>query len=742
MPRLSNSERLIRVHQRAIAEFDRIQSALRDERKQCLEDRRFYSIPGAQWEGKLGEQFENKPRYEVNKVHLAVIRIINEYRNNRITVDFISKDGSKDDKLSDACNGLFRADEQDSTAEEAYDNAFEEAVGGGFGALRLRTCYEDEEDPEDERQRIKIEPIYDADSSVFFDLDAKRQDKADAKCAFVVYSMTPEAYEAEYDESPASVSKLIESSEFDWYTPDMAFVSEYYEMDETTDYAVTFTGVTGDEVKHRQSELDADDDLVAELDATGYRETRRKKLTVKKVHKYILSGSGILEDCGLIAGKCIPIIPVYGKRWFVDNIERCMGHVRLAKDAQRLKNMQLSKLGELSAMSSREKPIFTPEQMAGHTIMWSEDNIKEYPFMLVNPITGADGNPMPAGPLSYTKPPAIPPAMAALLQLTEQDMQTILGSQGEADKMVSNISGKAVELIQTRMDMQTFIYVSNFAKAIRRVGEIWLSMAKDVYVESGRTMKTVSTADDAGQIELMRPNTDESGAVIYENDLSQASFDVAVDVGPSSASRREATVKSLVGLMQVSTGDPETTQVLQSMAIMNMQGEGIQEVRDFFRQKLVKMGALKPTEEEAQKMAAAAKEKTPQDQALEAMAQEAEAKAAKARTEVLETVANVELKKAQTLETEANIKLKEAQAIAALGKTENESQRMTMEMTEKLQGMEQRMAQESKIPPITIHLHNDGDKKKRIHKIERGPDGEMLAAEIMESSEEEDGARD
>jgi hypothetical protein len=736
MPRPTSSERLAKVHYRAITEFDRIQSALKDERTQCLQDRRFYSIPGAQWEGKLGEQFENKPKYEVNKIHLAVIRIINEYRNNRITVDFVSKDGSKDDKLSDACNGLFRADEQDSTAEEAYDNAFEEAVGGGFGALRLRTCYEDEEDPDDERQRIKIEPIYDADSSVFFDLDAKRQDKADAKCCFVVYSMTPEAYEEEFDETPTSIGKLIEQAEFDWYTPDMAFVAEYYEIDEQTDHAITFTGVTGDEVKHRQSELDADEDLVAELEATGYRETRRKKLTVKKVHKYILSGSGILEDCGLIAGKCIPIIPVYGKRWFVDNIERCMGHVRLAKDAQRLKNMQLSKLGELSALSSTEKPILTPEQMAGHSVMWSEDNLKNYPYLLVNPITGADGNPMPAGPLAYTKPPQIPPAMAALLQLTESDMQTILGSQGEADKMVSNISGKAVELIQTRMDMQTFIYVSNFAKAIRRVGEIWLSMAKDVYVESGRQMKTVSNADDAGQIELMRPTTDESGSVVYENDLSKASFDVAVDVGPSSASRREATVRGLTGLMQVPSADPETLQVLQSMAIMNMEGEGIQDVRDFFRQKLVKMGALKPTEEEAQKMAAASQEKSPQDQALEAMAQEAEAKAAKARTEVLETVANVELKKAQTLETEANIKLKEAQAIAALGKTDSDSQRLSMEMQEKLKSME------PKIPPITIHLHNDGDKKKRIHKIERGPDGEMTSAEIMESSEDNDGARD
>ena len=740
MPRLSNSDRLSRVHQRAIAEFDRIQSALRDERLQCLQDRRFYSLAGAQWEGPLGEQFENKPKFEVNKVHLAVIRIINEYRNNRITVDFVAKDGDGDSKLSDACNGLFRADEHDSGAEEAYDNAFEEAVGGGFGALRLRTCYEDDEDPDDERQRIKIEPIYDADSSVFFDLDAKRQDKADAKCCFVVYSMTPEAYEAEFDESPASVSKLVEQAEFDWYTPDMAFVSEYYEIEDETDYAITFTSVaTGDEVKYRQSELE--DELIEELAATGYKETRRKKLTVKKVHKYILSGSGILEDCGLIAGKCIPIVPVYGKRWFVDNIERCMGHVRLAKDAQRLKNMQLSKLGELSALSSTEKPILTPEQVAGHSIMWSEDNLKNYPYLLVNPITGADGNPMPAGPLAYTKPPQIPPAMAALLQLTESDMQTILGSQGEADKMVSNISGKAVELIQTRMDMQTFIYVSNFAKAVRRVGEIWLSMAKDVYVESGRTMKTISPSEDTGKVELMRPNADESGSVIYENDLSRASFDVAVDVGPSSISRREATVRSLIGLMQVSAADPETMQVLQSMAIMNMEGEGIQDVRDFFRQKLVRMGAIKPTEEEAQKMAAAAQEKTPQDQALEAMAQEAEAKAAKARTEVLETVANVELKKAQTLETEANIKLKEAQAIASLGKTDTDSQRLAMELQEKFQGIEQRIAAEPKMPPITVHIHNDGEKTTRIHKIQRGPDGEMIGAEIVKGGMD-DGARD
>ena len=200
MARLSNDQRLANLHDEALAQFDDVQSALRDERLQCLQDRRFYSLCGAQWEGPLSNQYENKPKFEVNKIMLSVIRVVNEYRNNRITVDYVSKDGTENDKLAEVCDGLYRADEQSSVADEAYDNAFEEAVGGGIGAWRLRTVYEDEEDPEDDRQRIRIEPIFDADSSVFFDLGAKRQDKSDAKFCFVVTSMTRQAYKDTYGE--------------------------------------------------------------------------------------------------------------------------------------------------------------------------------------------------------------------------------------------------------------------------------------------------------------------------------------------------------------------------------------------------------------------------------------------------------------------------------------------------------------------------------------------------------------
>ena len=659
MARLNKEQRLNNVHQNALNEFDRCQSSMRDERLQCLQDRRFYSLAGAQWEGPIGEQFENKPRFEVNKIHLSVIRIINEYRNNRIGVDFVSKDGSPDDGLAETCNGLYRADEQDSVADEAFDNAFEEGVGGGFGAWRLRTTYEDDEDYENEKQRIRFEPIYDADSSVFFDLDAKKQDKSDAKYCFVLYSMTRDAYRAEWNDDPSTWPKEIHQYEYDWDTPDVVYVAEYYRVEEVRETIRIFATIDGEEERYTQADFDADETLEETLMAVGTVEVRQKRVKRRRVHKYIMSGGGILEDSGYIAGKNIPIVPYYGKRWFVDNVERCMGHVRLAKDPQRLKNMQLSKLGEISALSSVEKPILVPEQVIGHQAMWAEDNIRNYPYLLVNPITGPNGEMQAAGPVAYTKSSDIPPAMAALLQLTEQDMAEILGNNQQADKMVSNISGKAVELIQTRLDMQSFIYMTNMAKAMRRCGEIWLSMAKDIYVEEGRKMKSLDQMDQVGTVELMKPIIDsETGELVYENDLSKATFDVSVDVGPSFTSRREATVRALTGMMQVTT-DPETQMILQSMAIMNMDGEGIGDIKDFFRTKLVQLGVVKPTEEEQQQMmeAAMAQGQQPDPQSMYLMAEsaKAEALALKAQADTEYSIARTEETRAKTAETISNI---------------------------------------------------------------------------------------
>jgi hypothetical protein len=129
-----------------------------------------------------------------------------------------------------------------------------------------------------------------------------------------------------------------------------------------------------------------------------------------------------------------------------------------------------------------------------------------------------------------------------------------------------------------------------------------------------------------------------------------------VDVGPSSASKRQATVRALTGMLAI-TDDPETKQVLGAMAMMNMEGEGIAEVREYFRRKLIKMGVVKPTEDELNELMQELQNQPPDPNSeyLKAAADEATSNAVKARADTVLTVAKAEETKAKTAETLSNI---------------------------------------------------------------------------------------
>ena len=651
MARPTNAERDAKIHEEARAGFERQWAGCQETRRQCQEDRRFTFVPGAQWEGPIGEQFEKKPKPEVNKVFMALRRLRSEYRNNRITADFVPKDGATNLELANVCDGLYRADEQDSCAEEAYDNAFDEGSTGGMGAWRLYAEYENPLDDEDDRQRIRFEPIFDADSSVF--LDGKRIDKSDSKHGWIVIAQERKAYEAEWGDDPSSWPNKNEYTIFDWATPDVVYICEYYRVEEKLHRVHVFMGVDGKELRLTDEELmefaevDGEqenvDSAIGVMTVRGYAKVREKRIKKRRVHKYIMNGNRILEDCGYIVGPNIPIVVYYGDYAVVDNVERIQGVTRLAKDTQRGKNMMYAKLQELAALSSVRKPIFVPEQMAGHQVMWSQDNIKNYPYTLVNPVTDASGNKVPQGPVGYTEPPNIPEAWAALMQLTEVDMMDILGRPQDGQEVMSNISGKAVEMIQQRLDVQALLYMSNFAKAMRRSGQIWLGMAKELYTEPGRKMKMLGEMKNVESVTLAEPVFDDEGNLTARNDLSQADFDVTVDVGPSFTSKRDATVRALTGILQM-VSDPAEAKILQSLILMNMEGEGLGEVNEYYRKQLVGLGVLPPNDEEREAMEAAAQQQQQPDPQAVFLESEAE-----------KNLAQAELDRARSLEIAAKI---------------------------------------------------------------------------------------
>lgn len=662
---ISKAQRLANLHAEALLEFSDIQSAVRDERMQCLEDRRFCYVTGAQWEGALGDQYENKPRFEFNKVHLAVKRVISEYRNNRITLDFQPKDGSNDDELADACDGLYRADYQASGGDEAINTAFEEGVSGGFGAWRLCAAYEDELDDDNTRQRIEVGPIHDADNRVFFSLDGKRADKRDARRCFLLTPYDRRTYETEFDDDPTTWPHDIEMGEFDWCPPDVVYVAELYQVEEESELVHVYQGLVGegDERRVTETELEENESLAEELKATGYTEVRQKRVRRRIVMKYTMSGGKIFDKGEhkpqRIAGTEIPIIPFYGMRQVVDGIERINGHVRLAKDAQRLYNMLMSFLAELAAGFGPEVPILTPEQIAGHAYMWAEHNVKRYPYLLANAqVDAASGNPMPGtqAPTAYTRAPNVPPAVAALAQMAIQALDDMLGNAQAGEQMQPNISGKTVELIQTRLDMQVYIYMSNLAESTKRSGEVWLAMMRDIAVEEDDQRKMLAADGTAGSVVLNQAAHDpETGEDYIRNDITKATFDVVPDVGPSSSSRRAATVRELTA-MKMGTQDPEMLAILDNLILMNTEGEGVNDAREWARRKLVRMGVIKPTKEELAELQqeAANQQPDPNAQYLQAAAEQALADAGQSRAKTVQAIADADLKRAQTAKTYAD----------------------------------------------------------------------------------------
>ncbi|MOA23901.1 hypothetical protein D3C78_1445510 [compost metagenome] len=99
---------------------------------------------------------------------------------------------------------------------------------------------------------------------------------------------------------------------------------------------------------------------------------------------------------------------------------------------------------------------------------------------------------------------------------------------------------------------------------------------------------------------------------------------------------------------------------------MNMEGEGLSDANDYFRQQLLRQGVVKPTEQEAQQLAEEAANAQPDPQAayLQAAAQEAAAKAAKANADTVATIADAEKTRAETAKIITEIDVAEqAQAL-------------------------------------------------------------------------------
>lgn len=714
------------VWQRAMDRFDAVAVPQIELRAQSLASRRFVTVPGAMWEGIWGEQYENAPRPEVDKITKQLEKIQTDYRQNRVMPDYVPSDDAADPDTADTLDGMYRADAAHYKAMQAYDNAFQEGSSGGFGAWRVTTEYSDPYDPEDDSQRINPGvAIVDADQSVYF-FGGILYDKSDADACFVLTrELRAIACDKWGEENMTPWDANQWRWQWDWYTPYVICIAEYYEYEETTDKLLIFTQtLTGEEERH--FEQDMPDEAIGELVGKGWVK-RSREIKRKRCHKYIMNGSGILKDCGYIAGDLIPIVPFYGRRDFVDNMERWRGHVLKKMDRQRIYNASVSKVVETQALAPYEVPIVDPEQVSGYvdgstTILehWARGNIDRHPVRIMHALRNPDGSIAATGPIGKIEPPQVQPATAALLQISSGDLTD---DDQNVEEVKANTSAEAMDLAASRVDAKSAIYLDNFAQSMQRCAEIYLAMAREVYYEEGRRVETLTVDGQDGMATLKEPRIHPDTGVFYvRNDLSRGKYKVLAEVQEATATKRQKAVRQSLELVGVAGQlAPEVARVELLTAMMNMDGEGRQANKDWARQQLIAMGVVKPTPEEAQQLAAQAEEQKQPDPAQITLMAQAQELASKAK-----------LNEASAGEKEANSILKLAQASAVGGPVSAPETPSGLHDVEVREKDAKATLDEARAAEIR---HNIGEKRVRLgHEVEMDRRAADLAERPVEGS--------
>lgn len=552
--------------------------------------------------------------------------IMADLAENEVQVDFEPVDYTKDD-AADLIDGMYRTDSQNNMSIEAFSRAKNEAVVCGVGAWKLHNKYKTNR-MGDRNQVIKRKPILEANNTVYWDPNAKLLDKSDADYCDILTAYSEDGYIKLVKELTGEEIESVNtgnfkppehSYSFPWLGGEgkKVYVAEFYHRETIKDKVLFWEDPFGQPRVLLESGLKEIEDELIDL---GYELVDEKEIERDQITRYIASGLDILEE-KVIAGDNIPVVPTYGEQAYVEGEEHYEGIVRLAKDAQRLRDFQGSYLADMASRSPRMKPIFFQEQLGQYAHMYSEtgsDN--NYPYLLQN-WKAPNGEPLPVGPVGVMPEQKIPDAVMAGLAFSREAVQDV-ASSGIAQEMVDpDLSGKAALIFQARLDMQSMIYQENYKHALRRDGEIYKGMAREVY-DVPRRVKLTLPDGSTKDVQIMEQVFDEeSGNLITLNDLTNSEFEVYSKIGASYTSQKEKTIENLKELlMGIDPGDP-MRRFLQLKIMMLSDGVDTDDMREYANKELVLAGVKKPETDEEKQMVAAAAQKGQEPSAEMVLAQ-------------------------------------------------------------------------------------------------------------------------
>ncbi|MFC6790586.1 portal protein [Methylobacterium komagatae] len=524
----------------ATKRWQRADLADKDNRMAAYADLDFLFVEGAQWPEDAKLARAGRPCLEFNRLPTTIAQITGDIRQMRPAVKVVPVDSRGDVKTADVIAGMVRYVENRSDAPAAYFTGADQQVAAGIGHWRVETEYGSDSTFE---QEIRISAIPDG-IAVRWDPDAKNPTREDARFCFVPVDMSRDVFEETYPDATAAEmgdAELTQSGLSEWATADTVRVAEYWTK---SPIKKTLALMPDGEILDLTDTADEDhEEKLARAEAAGARIEKRDG---HKIERYLITANEVLEGPTPWPGRFIPIVPVVGIEMQVGRRRIRRGVVRTAKDAQRAYNYARSTQTEVVALQPKAPFIGTETQFKGYEAVWQTANTENHPFLPYNADPKA-GTAMP----QRVQPPVASAGLAELTREAAEDMKAVTGVYDASLGARSNeTSGRAIRARQQEGDVGSFVYIVNFTRAVRHTGSIVVDLIPHIY-DTERTLRIIG---EDGKVDLVQINqaqglaTDDVAERIA-NDVTVGAYDVAMEMGPSYTTRREAALDGMIQLL-------------------------------------------------------------------------------------------------------------------------------------------------------------------------------------------------
>ena len=540
--------------------FAIVQSAEDHIRKAALEDLHFvYNVGAGQWPEDIRKQREEdkRPCLTSNKLRKFVAQVANRERENRISINVVPVDDKSDINTAKVIEGIIRNIEYQSSADETYARAGENAITGGFGYWRILTNYTEDSF----EQEITIEAI---DNPFTVYMDPKE------RFCFIREAMTEKEFKVQYpDAQPEDFELASRGEEWEmWYEPEKVYIAEYFVKEPETKTLAQVKNPTTNEIDIVELKGKATKES---LEQNGYEVLQTREVKGHKIMWYKITGSQILEKEEM-PGKYIPVVQVLGDRINVAGKEYKRGLIRDGKDPQRMYNYWLTSMTEKVALAPKAPFLVTPQEISGHETMWKEANIKNQPYLLYN----AQGQRIP----QRQRPAEIDPGSMGLLNIANADIKDVLGMYEPTLGQQSNErSGIALRTRQNKADLGTFLFPDNLRRALIKTGKILIDLIPVIY-DTERMVRVLGYEGEEKIVPINMEYTDNETGQVMIHDLSVGKFDVQADTRVYS-SRRQETADLMIQAMQYA---PALAPIFADLVFKYMDSPGAQEIEQRIKQ--------------------------------------------------------------------------------------------------------------------------------------------------------------